>query len=105
MRLAVYLLFMLAGVGVILAFSYRRWQQLTERERFLLGMKEASIANNMLPDERLRLKLLRSLWWVVWRCLTFGTALLRCSQAYFSGGDGPWIVTPLPGGVWGPGRP
>ena len=60
MRLAVYLLFILAGVGVILAFSYRRWQELTERERFLLGMKEASITNNMRPDERLKLKLLRS---------------------------------------------
>ena len=69
MRLAVYLLFMLAGVGVILAFCYRRWQQLTEQERFLLGMKEASIANNMLPDERSRLKLLRSSWWAVWRWL------------------------------------
>ncbi len=69
MWLAVYLLFMLAGVGVVLAFSYRRWQQLTERERFLLGMKEASIPNNMLPDERLKLKLLRSSWWVVWRWL------------------------------------
>jgi hypothetical protein len=67
MRLAVYLLFMLAGVGVILAFSYRRWQQLTERERFLLGMKEASRPRNMHPDEKSRLKLLRSSWWAVWR--------------------------------------
>lgn len=69
MRLAVYLLFMLAGVGVILAFSYRRWQQLTERERFLLGMKEASRPRNMHPDERLKLKFLRSSWWAVWRWL------------------------------------
>ena len=65
MRLAVYLLFMLAGVGVILAFSYRRWQQLTERERFLLGMKEASRPRNMHPDEKSSLKLLRSSWWAV----------------------------------------
>jgi hypothetical protein len=69
MRLAVYLLFMLAGVGVILAFSYRRWQQLIERERFLLGMKQASTPNKMCPSERSRLKVLRSSWWVVWRWL------------------------------------
>jgi hypothetical protein len=69
MRLAPYLLAALAALGVILAFSYRRWQRLTERERFLLGMKEASQARNMHPDEKSKLKLLRSPWWAIWRWL------------------------------------
>jgi hypothetical protein len=69
MWLAVYLLLVLAGLGLILASSYRRWQRLTERERFLLGMKKASRPENMDPDEKSKLKLLRSPWWAFWRWL------------------------------------
>ncbi len=60
-------LFSVLGLGLILASSYVRWQQLIERERFLLGMKQASTPNKMCPSERSRLKVLRSPWWAVWR--------------------------------------
>jgi hypothetical protein len=69
MWLAVYLLLVMACLGLILAFSYRRWQRLTERERFLLGMKKAARPQNMDPDEKSKLKLLRSPWWALWRWL------------------------------------
>ena len=69
MRLALFSLLVLAGLGLVLACSYRRWQRLTERERFLLGMKKASRPENMGPDEKSKLELLRSPWWVVWRWL------------------------------------
>jgi len=49
-------LFSVLGLGVILATSYARWQRLIERERFLLGMKQASAPNKMCPSERSRLK-------------------------------------------------
>ncbi len=70
MWLAAYLLLVLAGLGLILASSYRRWQRLTERERPLLGMKKASRPENMSPpDEKSKLELLRSPWWAFWRWL------------------------------------
>jgi len=69
MRPILYLFAGLSGVGVLLAISYRRWRQATERERFMLAMKDASIPRRMSPEERLRLKLLRSPWWAVWRWL------------------------------------
>lgn len=69
MSLVLYLVAALGGLGVIVGFSYRRWLRLTERERFLLGMKEASRPRNMHPDEKSKLKLLRSPWWALWRWL------------------------------------
>lgn len=64
---AVCLLLVTASLGLILAFSYRRWQRLTERERFLLGMNKASRPESMDPDEKSKLELLRSPWWALWR--------------------------------------
>ena len=62
--------FAAAGIlSLLVGFCYYRWQQLTERERFLLGMMEASTPQRMHSNERARLKLLRSPWWVVWRWL------------------------------------
>ena len=69
MSLVLYLVGALGCLGVIGGFSYRRWQRLAERERFLLGMKEASRPRNMHPDEKSKLKLLRSPWWALWRWL------------------------------------
>ncbi len=60
-------LFSVLGLGLFLAISYVRWQQRIERERFLLGMKQASTPNKMCPSERSRLKVLRSPCWAVWR--------------------------------------
>jgi hypothetical protein len=95
MSLVLYLVGALAGLALMVGFSYRCWQRLTERERFLLGMKEASTPKKMLPDERSKLKLLRSPWWAFWRWLPdpSGTALL-----YFSSGGGSWAVVVLRGG-------
>lgn len=67
MRLVLILLGVLAVLGLILAPNFQRWSRLTERERFLLGMKEISRPGNMTPKERERLELLRSPWWAVWR--------------------------------------
>lgn len=67
MRSALILVGVLAVLGLILAQNFRRWGQLTERERFLLGMKQISRPQNMTSKERQRLELLRSPWWAVWR--------------------------------------
>jgi hypothetical protein len=69
MPLILYLLPVLLGVGVFLRVSYHRWREATERERFFLAMKEASIPERMNPEDRLRLTRLRSPWWAVWRWL------------------------------------
>ena len=69
MRLVLILLGVLAGLSLILALSYRRWGRLTERERFLLAMKDAARPQNLPQEERSRLELLRSPWWAVWRWL------------------------------------
>jgi hypothetical protein len=66
-RSALILAGVLAVLGLILARNFRRWSRLTERERFLLGMKQISRPGNMTAKERERLKLLRSPWWAVWR--------------------------------------
>jgi len=68
MRLILYLAALL-GVGMFLRASYLRWREATQREKFLLAMKEASTPERMNPEERSRLKLLRSPWWAVWRWL------------------------------------
>ena len=67
MRLALILLGVLAALGLILALNFRQWRQITERERFLLGMKQISRPGNMTAKERQRLELVRSPWWAVWR--------------------------------------
>lgn len=69
MRAALYLVAILGGLSVLLGFSYWRWQELTERERFLLAMKQAATPEAMKPAEKVRLELLRSPWWGVWRWL------------------------------------
>jgi hypothetical protein len=69
MPLVLYLLAALLGVGMLLRRSYHRWREATERERFFLAMKEASIPVRMSPEDRLRLELLRSPWWAMWRWL------------------------------------
>lgn len=67
MRLVLILLGVLAVLGLILAQNFQRWSRLTERERFILGMKEISRPGNMTVKERHRLEFLRSPWWAVWR--------------------------------------
>jgi len=66
-RSALILLGVLAVLGLILAQNFRRWRQLTERERFLLSMKQISRPGNMTAKERQRLELVRSPWWAAWR--------------------------------------
>jgi hypothetical protein len=51
------------GIGL----CHIRWQRHTERDRFILAMMEASTPDRMLPNEKARLKLLRSPWWAFWR--------------------------------------
>jgi hypothetical protein len=64
------LLLAILGVGIpFLVFAHRRWQQLTERERFFLAMKRAATPHRLLPEERSRLQLLDAPWWAVWRWL------------------------------------
>ncbi len=71
MRPVLYLLalLLLLGVGLLLDSSHRHWQQLRERERFLLTMKEITTPLRMGPEERARLVMLRTPWWAVWRWL------------------------------------
>lgn len=67
MKLALILLAALAGVGLLVGSSFARWQKLTERERFLLALKQASSPRDMPADEQSTLRLLRSPWWALWR--------------------------------------
>jgi hypothetical protein len=69
MLAVLYLLAILSGVILFLVSSHRRWQQLTERERFFLAMKKAATPHRLLPKERSRLELLDAPWWAVWRWL------------------------------------
>jgi hypothetical protein len=69
MRAVLYLLPILGGLILLLVSSHRRWQQLTERERFFLAMKRAATPQRLLPEERARLELLDSPWWAAWRWL------------------------------------
>ena len=40
----------LAGLTIFLLASYRRWQGVAERERFVLGLKKASRPKDMRPE-------------------------------------------------------
>lgn len=55
------------GVGLVLWSFYDYWQRMTEKERFLLGMKKAATPDQLKPHERARLDSLRAPWWAVWR--------------------------------------
>ena len=72
MRSGLYLLAVVGGlcfVAFLLGRLYRRWQEVTERERFLLGMKSFSTPDQLRPENDVRLKMLRSPWWAIWRWL------------------------------------
>jgi len=72
MRSGPYLLGVVVGlsfVAFLLGHLYWRWHELTERERFLLGMKSVSTPGQLRPVNDGRLKLLRSPWWALWRWL------------------------------------
>lgn len=69
MSLTLYILAVLAGLGLFLGLAYWRWQNLIARELFLLSMKKASTPGEMTREERRRLALLRSPWWAFWRWL------------------------------------
>jgi hypothetical protein len=69
MLAVLFLLAILGGLILPLVSSHRRWQQLTERERFFLAMKRAATPHRLLPEERSRLELLDSPWWAVWQWL------------------------------------
>ncbi len=56
---------MLGALGFVLGHLYVRWRELTERERFLLRLKEAATPQRMHPEESARLEFLRSGWWAV----------------------------------------
>jgi hypothetical protein len=56
-------------LGLFLRVEYRLWREATERERFLLALKEASTPARMEPEDRRRLKRLRSPFWAVWTWL------------------------------------
>ena len=63
----------LATAGASLAgwvcYQHHRWQARIERERFILALKAAATPDQLRPDERDRLQLLRAPWWAVWRWL------------------------------------
>lgn len=56
-------------IGLLLRVEYRQWREATERERFMLALKEASTPQRMDPADVLRLRRLRSPGWAVWRWL------------------------------------
>jgi hypothetical protein len=66
-RLILAIAAVLAGAGVYLRVCYRRWRQATERERFDLAVKAATIPQHMSPASKQKLELLRSPWWAVWK--------------------------------------
>jgi hypothetical protein len=65
MRLLVWGAVVLGALGLVLATVYGRWRELTERERFLLRLKEVTTPQRMHPEESARLEFLRSGWWAV----------------------------------------
>jgi len=56
-------------VALFLRLEYRLWREATERERFMLALKEAATPHRMEPEDAQRLRRLRSPWWAVWRWL------------------------------------
>jgi hypothetical protein len=56
-------------IGLLLRVEYRQWREATERERFMLALKEASTPRLMLPEDLVRLKRLRAPFRAVWRWL------------------------------------
>ena len=56
-------------LGLFLQVEYRLWREATERERFILALKEASTPARMDPEDMLRLRRLRAPFWAVWRWL------------------------------------
>jgi hypothetical protein len=68
-----YLLAVVGGLSFVVASLlrrlYRRWKEVNERERFLLGMKRVSTPDLLKPANDVRLKVLRSPWWAIWRWL------------------------------------
>ena len=56
-------------LGLFLRVEYRLWREATERERFMLALKEASTPARMDPEDMLRLRRLRAPFWAVWRWL------------------------------------
>lgn len=72
MRSGLYFLAVVGGlsfVAFLLGHLYWRWQEVTERERFWLGMKSLSTPGRLRPENDVRLKMLRSPWWAIWRWL------------------------------------
>jgi hypothetical protein len=54
---------------LLLRVEYRSWREATERERFMLSLKEASTPKRMDPEDMIRLKRLRAPFWAFWRWL------------------------------------
>jgi hypothetical protein len=69
LTLALSLLAALLVLGLFLRVEYRLWREATERERFMLALKEASTPQRMAPEDMLRLRRLRAPFWAVWRWL------------------------------------
>jgi hypothetical protein len=69
LTLSLSLLAALLLVGLLLRVEYRSWREATERERFMLALKEASTPKRMDPADMLRLKRLRAPFWAIWRWL------------------------------------
>lgn len=69
MTLMLSVLAALLVIGLLLRVEYRLWREATERERFMLALKEATTPQRMVPEDVLRLRRLRSPFWAVWRWL------------------------------------
>lgn len=61
-RLILGAVLLLGALELVLILLHGQWRRFTERERFLLGLKDAAAAERMCPEERARLRLLRSRW-------------------------------------------
>jgi hypothetical protein len=66
LTLTLSLLAALLVLGLFLRVEYRLWREATERERFMLALKEASTPARMDPEDMLRLRRLRAPFWAVW---------------------------------------
>jgi len=72
MRSGLYLLAVVGGLSLVaflLGHLYWRWHELTERERFVLGMKSLSTPGQLRPENDGRLTMLHSPWWAIWQWL------------------------------------
>lgn len=58
-----------ASLAGWVCYEHHRWQARIERERFVLALKAAATPDQLRPDERARLRLLRAPWWAIWRWL------------------------------------